>query len=193
MTTADLATAPRLLDAEGLARTTMRLAHEVRERHPGLRGIVLAGVLTRGVPLASRIRQALSKLGEAPPPLLALDISDYRDDRPRMLERRMAVTAVEPSGEDVPIDAATVVVVDDVLYTGRTLRAALDALADRGRPASVEPLVLIDRGHRELPLRATYVGKNVPTSPSQRVAVRLREIDGIDGAWLVPATGRSAS
>jgi pyrimidine operon attenuation protein / uracil phosphoribosyltransferase len=186
-TAADLAATPRLLDAEALARATMRLAHEIRERHPGLADVVLAGVLTRGVPLAARIRETLSTLGEPPPPLLSLDISDYRDDRPRTSNGRKAVTALAPSGAEVPIDAAIVVVVDDVLYTGRTLRAALDALADCGRPASVEPLVLIDRGHRELPLRATYVGKNVPTSQSQRVTVRLREIDGIDGAWLVPA------
>ena len=193
-TAADLAATPRLLDAEALARATMRLAHEIRERHPGLAGVVLAGVLTRGVPLAARIRESLATLGEPPPPLLSLDISDYRDDRPRTSGGRKAVTALVPSGGEVPIDAAIVVVVDDVLYTGRTLRAALDALADCGRPASVEPLVLIDRGHRELPLRATYVGKNVPTAQSQRVTVRLREVDGIDGAWLVPATagGRAA-
>jgi pyrimidine operon attenuation protein/uracil phosphoribosyltransferase len=175
---------PRLLDEVALARTVIRLAHEVAERHDG-EPIVLAGIRTRGVPLAARIARALTALGQRAPDLATLDVGGYRDDRLRPdRPQRGALGAVD--GAMPPrVDGRVVVLVDDVLFTGRTLRAALDALIDEGRPATVEMLVLVDRGHRELPLRATYVGKNVPTAPSERVAVRLREVDGIDGAWIV--------
>lgn len=177
-----------LLDEAAMARTLLRLAHEVRERHPSLDGVLLAGVRTRGVPLALRIARALQGLGAPAVPVAELDIDDFRDDRPRpAVPRGDALRLVD--GGDVPsVDGAAVIVVDDVFYTGRTLRAALDALAGVGRPASVDLLALVDRGHRELPLRATYVGKNVPTAPDERVAVRVREVDGIDGAFLVPAS-----
>ena len=176
---------PELLDAPALQRTVVRLAHEIAERHPDLQEVVLVGIRTRGIPLASRLADALATLGHARPPVAALDATDFRDDRPRPLStRRRALSSTSAAG--IPrIDGAAVVLVDDVLHTGRTQRAALDGLVDEGRPASVETLVLVDRGHRELPLRATYVGKNVPTSPGDRVAVRLREVDGIDGAWLL--------
>ena len=176
---------PQLLDAAGVQRATVRLAHEIAEHHPALAGVALIGVPTRGVPLAARIATQLVSLGYQPVPVGAIDASAYRDDRPRPAgERsRASLTGLTPT----QVDGARVIVVDDVLFTGRTMRAVLDALIDCGRPAQVEVLTLVDRGHRELPLRAAYVGKNVPTSMEDRVTVRLRETDGVDGAWLVRA------
>lgn len=180
---------PQLLDAAQLHRTVVRLAHEVAERHTRLDGTVLAGVRTRGVPLAQRIAAVLGGMTRAPV-VAALDPRGYRDDRPRPLDPPpSAITGLD--GGDAPaIGGATVIVVDDVLFTGRTLRAVIDALVDAGRPAAVEVLTLFDRGHRELPMRATYVGKNVPTAPGDRVCVRLREVDGVDGAWLLRGDAR---
>jgi len=177
-----------LLDEAGLSRTVLRLAHEVMEKHPDLDNVLLAGVRTRGVPLALRVARALHGLGAPDVPVAQLDIDDYRDDRPRPAVPRGEALALVDGGGVPPVDEMVVVVVDDVFYTGRTLRAAMDALADAGRPATIELLVLVDRGHRELPLRATYVGKNVPTAQDERVAVRLREVDGSDGAFLVAAS-----
>lgn len=174
-----------VLDEPALGRVLVRLAHEVAERHPGLPGVVLAGIPTRGVPIARRLAAALERLGQPVPRLGELDLTDCRDDRPRppLTANGEGLHAAD-GGAPISVDGAVVIVVDDVLFTGRTLRAALDALARQGRAACVELLVLVDRGHRELPVRATYVGKNIPTSPGQRVAVRLREVDGIEGAWL---------
>lgn len=178
---------PRVLDEPAITRATVRLAHEVVERHPEMDEVVLAGVRTRGVPIAQRLARTLAGLGPHPPRLAALDLSDYRDDRPRpSVTSPTPLAWLDGGAADANIDGATVIVVDDVFFTGRTLRAAMEALARHGRAACVELLVLVDRGHRELPVRATYVGKNIPTSPGQRVAVRLREVDGVDGAWLVP-------
>jgi len=176
---------PQLLDAAQLQRITLRLAHEIIEHHPGLDGVVLVGIHTRGMPLAQRLARSLADLGLDAPPVVGLDPRDYRDDRPRH-ENGQRSALMAPDGNPLPhIDAAKIIVVDDVVFTGRTLRAALDALLSVGRPATVEVLALVDRGHRELPLKATYVGKNVPTAPGDRVSVRLREIDGVDGAWLL--------
>ncbi|HVC42236.1 MAG TPA: bifunctional pyr operon transcriptional regulator/uracil phosphoribosyltransferase PyrR [Candidatus Saccharimonadales bacterium] len=174
---------PQLLDAGAVQRITLRLAHEIAERHPTLGGVVLVGIPTRGVPLARVVARQLASLGHPAPPVAALDPSAHRDDRPRPATPHSALYDVD-GGSAPRIDGSVVIVVDDVLFTGRTLRAALDALVDCGRPAVVELLTLVDRGHRELPLRATYVGKNVPTASGDRVFVRLREVDGVDGAWL---------
>ncbi len=178
---------PQLLDAGAIQRITMRLAHEIAERHPALENVVLVGIPTRGVPLARVVAHQLVCLGHAALPVATLDPSAHRDDRPRPAAPQPTLYDVD-GGSPPRIDGAVVIVVDDVLYTGRTLRAALDALVDCGRPAAVEVLALIDRGHRELPLRATYVGKNVPTASGDRVFVRLREVDGVDGAWLRRST-----
>jgi pyrimidine operon attenuation protein/uracil phosphoribosyltransferase len=174
---------PQLLDAAGLQRVLLRLAHEIVERHRALDTVVLVGIPTRGVHLALAVSRQLAALGCMAPPVLVLDPSDHRDDRPRPTAPRPALTDLH-GGDPPRIDGAVVIVVDDVMFTGRTVRAALDALIASGRPAAVEVLTLIDRGHRELPFRATYVGKNVPTAAGDRVMVRVRDVDGVDGAWL---------
>ena len=174
---------PCLLDEMGIARAVLRLAHEVAEKHPQ-EPVVLAGIPTRGVPLAGRLARALVALGQPGPDVVQVDTRDHRDDGPRPAAPRPGAVTTE-AGEPASVSSRPVILVDDVIHTGRTLRAALDAVVDSGRPSSVELLVLIDRGHRELPLRATYVGKNVPTAPSERVAVRLRESDGVEGAWVL--------
>ena len=167
-----------------MQRITVRLAHEIAERHPALENVVLVGHPDPRRPAGSGRRASARRRSVTPPRRLRRSTrAQHRDDRPRPAAPHPALYDVD-GGSAPRIDGAVVIVVDDVLYTGRTLRAALDALVDCGRPAAVEVLALIDRGHRELPLRATYVGKNVPTAPGDRVFVRLREVDGVDGAWL---------
>jgi pyrimidine operon attenuation protein/uracil phosphoribosyltransferase len=167
-----------LMDGADVARAVRRIAHEILERNRGAAGLVLVGIHTRGIPLARRLAAALAE-AEDPVPVGELDIALYRDD----LDRR-PTTPVGATHIPVPLDDRVVVLVDDVLYTGRTVRAALDCLADLGRPRRVELAVLVDRGHRELPIRADYVGKNLPTAARERVSVRLVEIDGEDGVWV---------
>jgi pyrimidine operon attenuation protein/uracil phosphoribosyltransferase len=177
-----------LMDAARMERTLARMAHEVLERRPQLEGVVLVGVRSRGVPLAQRLARAIARTGAPAPPVGALDISLYRDD--------FTTIAPQPitKGTEIPftIDGRTVVLVDDVLYTGRTVRAALDELIDFGRPARIELAVLVDRGHRELPIRADYVGRTVGTSPAEVVQVLLAEQDGRDGVVLLERTLASA-
>ena len=169
---------PQVMDADRMSRALTRIAHEVLERNRGVDEIALVGIRTRGVPLARRLARALKEINGDDVPTGALDITLYRDDLmrhavgPQPLVRRTEVP--------FSIDERKILLVDDVLYTGRTIRAALDALIDFGRPRAIQLIVLVDRGHRELPIKADYVGKNIPTSLRQSVRVRLQEIDGAD-------------
>jgi len=168
------------MDAGRMARTLSRIAHEILERHPDPRTVALVGVRSRGVPLARRLARLLREAAGVEPAVGALDISLYRDD--------FTSLAAQPitKGTDIlfSIDGRTVVLVDDVLYTGRTVRAAIDQLIDFGRPARIELAVLVDRGHRELPIRADYVGRTLATSREEAVQVRVREEDGADEVLL---------
>jgi pyrimidine operon attenuation protein / uracil phosphoribosyltransferase len=169
---------PVIMDADRMSRTLTRIAHEIVERNRGVKGLALVGIRTRGVFLAKRLAKALQQITDEPVPTGALDITLYRDDLmrhavgPQPLVRRTEIP--------FSIDDHKVVLVDDVLYTGRTIRAALDALIDFGRPKKIQLIVLVDRGHRELPIKADYVGKNVPTSLKESVHVKLLETDGTD-------------
>ena len=177
-----------ILGAEDMRRALTRMAHEVTERNQGADGLVLVGIQRRGAPLARRIAAAIEAFEGAALPVGALDINLYRDDltsRPQPL--------VRPTTLPAPIGGQRVVLVDDVLFTGRSIRAALDALMDHGRPQSVQLAVLIDRGHREIPVRADYVGKNVPTSLDEIVEVHVAEVDGDDYVGVVPRAVRRVS
>jgi pyrimidine operon attenuation protein/uracil phosphoribosyltransferase len=169
----------RVMDAGDVGRALRRIAHEILERNRGSDDVVLLGIQTRGVPLAQRLAAALEETDGTPVAWGSLDIGMYRDDLDRRPKRPLGATDVP-----APLGGKTVVLVDDVLYTGRTIRAALDALADLGRPNCVQLAALVDRGHRELPIRPDYVGKNVPTSRDERVTVRLVERDGEDGVII---------
>jgi pyrimidine operon attenuation protein / uracil phosphoribosyltransferase len=169
---------PVVMDGDRLARSLTRIAHEIVERNRGIEDLALVGIRERGVPIARRIARQLLEITGSQVPTGALDITLYRDDLMRQ--------AVGPQplvrSTDIPfdLDDRVILLVDDVLYTGRTIRAALDALIDFGRPKAIQLVVLVDRGHRELPIKADYVGKNVPTSRRESVQVRLEEVDGHD-------------
>ncbi len=168
---------PRIvLDPGDIARALTRIAHEILERNKGAADLVLLGLHTRGVPLAHRIAERIQNVEGAAVAVGELDVTMYRDDLRKQPTRRAHKTVIPPGG----IDDKVVVLVDDVLFSGRTIRAALDALADLGRPSAVRLAVLVDRGHRELPIRADHVGKNLPSARSERVSVRLAEVDGTD-------------
>ena len=169
---------PVVMDADRIGRTLTRIAHEIVERNKGVEDLALVGVRTRGVHIARRLARALREITGQDIPTGALDITLYRDDLmrqavgPQPLVRRTEIP--------FSIDSRKILLVDDVLYTGRTTRAALDALIDFGRPKAIQLIVLVDRGHRELPIKADYVGKNLPTAPNESVQVRLQESDGQD-------------
>jgi pyrimidine operon attenuation protein/uracil phosphoribosyltransferase len=169
-----------LVDADQLRRTVARIAHEIVERHGDPGGVALVGIHTRGVPLAARLARLIGEFTGERPVLGSLDIALYRDDVGMAGARRRAVPVVGVTELDYDVTERVAVLVDDVIFTGRTIRAAIDALLDYGRPPAVQLAVLVDRGHRELPIRPDYVGKNLPTSRTERVNVRLTEVDGVD-------------
>jgi pyrimidine operon attenuation protein/uracil phosphoribosyltransferase len=176
-----------LMDAGRMARTLARIAHEILERHGDTRRLALVGVRSRGVPLARRLAGMIGEAGGVEPPVGALDIALYRDDFTSMAAQPIT------KGSDIlfSIDGLDLILVDDVLFTGRTVRAALDQLIDFGRPARIELVVLVDRGHRELPIRADYVGRTVATTRQEAVQVLLREEDGRDEVVLLRRAARS--
>ena len=181
-----------LLDADALRRTLSRIAHEIIEGNPDLSRVALVGIQTRGVPLAQRLRRLVGERAGTEPVLGAVDITFYRDDvHVRGGAPRHAQPVVRSTALDFPLEGKTIVLVDDVLYTGRTIRAAIEALFDYGRPERIQLAVLVDRGHRELPIRPDYIGKNLPTSRSERIQVQLVEVDEIDQILLVPAPEES--
>ncbi len=174
---------PVVMEADRIARTLVRIAHEVVERNRGAADIALIGIRTRGVPIAQRIARHLAEIDGRDVPTGNLDITLYRDD----LMRHPVGPQPVLRRTEIPfsIDDRRILLVDDVLYSGRTIRAALDALIDFGRPRSIQLIVLVDRGHRELPIKADYVGRNLPTSVRESVRVRLVEIDGVDEVVVV--------
>lgn len=181
---------PVVMDADRMGRTLTRIAHEIVERNRGVESLALVGVRTRGVPIAARLAARLREISGHDVPVGALDITLYRDD--------LMLNAVGPQplvrSTDIPfsIDDRIIVLVDDVLYTGRTVRAALDELIDFGRPRAIQLVVIVDRGHRELPIKADYVGKNLPTSRGESVSVRLLETDGCDQVIIEKTDGEEA-
>jgi pyrimidine operon attenuation protein / uracil phosphoribosyltransferase len=185
--TANSAISTVILDAAAIGRALTRIAHEILERNKGIAGVVLLGIPTRGVPLAERIAAHIRSFEGVDVPVGSLDVTMYRDDLRLRPARALERTAIPPGG----IDDRVVVLVDDVFFSGRTVRAALDALGDLGRPRLVQLAVLVDRGHRELPIRADFVGKNIPTSADQTVKVLLHELDEVDDRVVVVDGGES--
>lgn len=171
----------RLMDEAAMNRALMRISHEIVERNKGAENVVLIGIMRRGVPIAERIRNNIEKIEDRSVPCGAVDISFYRDD----LTKQSEMPQLKGADFGFDVNDRDLVLVDDVLYTGRTARAAIEAVFSAGRPRSIQFAVLVDRGHRELPIRADYVGKNVPTSRSELIEVRLPEYDGDTGVYLM--------
>lgn len=177
-----------VLEGADISRALTRISHEIIEANKGSEGLVLVGIPTRGVVLAGRIAEAIERIEGAKVAVGQLDVTMYRDDLAKHPTR-----APQPTSMPTNIDGKTVVLVDDVLYSGRTVRAALDALNDHGRPRAVRLAALIDRGHRELPIRADYIGKNLPSAKHERISVRLAEVDGLDEVTISVADGSAAA
>jgi pyrimidine operon attenuation protein / uracil phosphoribosyltransferase len=174
-------TAP-VMDAEAINRALRRIAHEIIERNPELDAVVLAGIPSRGVEIARRLAVIIESIGETAVGTGTIDVSMHRDD----VGKRAELPRVQASSLPLPLDKKTVIIVDDVFFTGRTARAAMDAISSFGRPARIQLAALIDRGHRELPIRVDYVGKNLPTAAGERVRLRLENVDGEpDAVWLI--------
>jgi pyrimidine operon attenuation protein/uracil phosphoribosyltransferase len=170
------------MDAAAIDRALRRIAHEIIERNPDLDSIILAGIPSRGVVIARRLADIIESLGKARVGTGAIDVSMHRDD----IGTRPELPRVQASNLPLPLEGKTVIVVDDVFFTGRTVRAAMDAISSFGRPARIQLAALIDRGHRELPIRGDYVGKNLPTAPGEQVQLRLEELDDEpDAVWLI--------
>jgi pyrimidine operon attenuation protein/uracil phosphoribosyltransferase len=178
-----------VLDDRDIARALTRISHEILERNKGGEDLVLLGIPSRGVPLARRVAERIAAVEGYDVPVGSLDVTMYRDDLRLKPARTLLPTEIPPGG----IDGKVVVLVDDVLFSGRTIRAALDALNDVGRPSAVRLAVLVDRGHRELPIRADFVGKNLPTSLVERVRLRVAETDGVDEVTIEGSTEGGAS
>jgi pyrimidine operon attenuation protein/uracil phosphoribosyltransferase len=171
----------KVVDQESLNRIITRIAHEILERNKGTGNLVIIGMRTRGEFLAKRIFEKISTIENIKLPLGVLDVTLYRDDfRTRLKQPQVSVSDIT-----FDINEKDIILIDDVLYTGRTVRSALNALMDFGRPSSIQLFVLVDRGHRELPIRADYVGKNIPTAPSEEIKVKMQEVDGEDAIYLV--------
>ncbi len=175
----------KILDSEAVGRTLKRIAHEIIEHNKGTKDLVIVGVRTRGAYLAERLAGLIGEMDGRTPPVGVLDITLYRDDLSSIAQQPV----VHKTEMDFDIEDKKVVLVDDVLYTGRTVRAALDEIIDFGRPQFIQLAVLVDRGHRELPIRADYVGKNIPTSTKETVEVRLAESEGIDEVVVLEKSG----
>ena len=174
-----------IMDAEKIDRTLTRMAHEILEKNRDLEDLVLVGIRSRGVPLAERLAARIKSIEKVEVPVGILDITLYRDDATTIGPHAL----LKATHIHFPIDGKKVILVDDVLFTGRTIRAALDGIIDFGRPSSIQLAVLVDRGHRELPIRADYVGKNLPTSREESVEVNLKEEDGVDAVHIVRPGG----
>jgi pyrimidine operon attenuation protein/uracil phosphoribosyltransferase len=180
-TSAPFATLP-VMDGEAINRALRRIAHEIIERNPEIASVILAGIPSRGVEIARRIAGIIESLGKVPIETGVIDVSMHRDD----VGKRADLPRVQASRLPLPLENKTVIIVDDVFFTGRTARAAMDAISSFGRPARIQLAALIDRGHRELPIRVDYVGKNLPTAAGERVRLRLENVDGeSDAVWLV--------
>jgi pyrimidine operon attenuation protein/uracil phosphoribosyltransferase len=174
---------PPVMDGDAINRALRRIAHEIIERNPDVASVILAGIPSRGIEIARRLAEIIESLGKIPVGTGVIDVSMHRDD----VGKRADLPRVQASKLPLPLENKTVIIVDDVFFTGRTARAAMDAISSFGRPARIQLAALIDRGHRELPIRVDYVGKNLPTSAGERVRLRLEKVDGEpDAVWVIP-------